>query len=281
MWRARHSVVLLMAGLHGSGRMNDDGRVMPARRFPWITTLCSGTRIFLLLKRWHLSGSQEREMQRWRRTLWWCSGLSHCQDVSVREYAVRYRWIGLLLTVAGFRSPHGPVSDLTALEKNMTVAEVFRTAGLSPLGPVPWGTQVPECSPGVYVIARVREPEGGCAPCTLPFIELIPSNLVLDMEHERKRWLPHEPVIYIGRTTRTIRERVRKFYRHKCGKPAPHAGGQVIKLLHCDLRVYWSPAPDPVQSEENMICAFAKQAGQQPFANGNTCGKKKRIQRLE
>ena len=163
----------------------------------------------------------------------------------------------------------------------MTVAEVFRVAGLSPHGPVAWGTQVPECSPGVYVVARVRDPEAGCAPCALPFIEPIPSNLVLDMEYERKRWLKHEPVIYIGRTTRTIRERVRKFYRHKCGKPAPHAGGQVIKLLRCDLWVYWSPASDPVQSEDDMICAFAKPVGQQPFANGNIRGKNKRIQRLE
>jgi hypothetical protein len=163
----------------------------------------------------------------------------------------------------------------------MTVAEVFRTAKLSPLGPVPWGTQVPERTPGVYVIARVRDPEAGCIPRPLPFMEPLPSNLVLDMEYERKRWLPHEPIIYIGRTTRTIRERLGRFYRHKCRKPAPHAGGQVIKLLHCDLWVYRSPAPDPMKSERDMIRAFIKQVGQEPFANGDSPWRKRRIQCLD
>jgi hypothetical protein len=213
--------------------------------------------------------------------LWWWRGLLHCEDVPVRGYARRYRWIGILVTGAGIRWSHGPVSDLIALGKNMTVAEVFRAAELSPHGPVPWGTQVQECSPGVYVVARVRDPEAGCAPCALPFIEPIPSNLVLDMEYERKRWLPHEPVIYVGRTTRTIRERVRKFYRHKCGKPAPHAGGQVIKLLHCDLWVYWLPAPDPIKAEREMIRVFKRHAGQEPFANGKKRLEKKRLQCLE
>ena len=56
------SVVLLMAGLHGFGQMNVDGRVMPARRFRCIATLFSSTRMFPTLKLWLLSGRQGQEM---------------------------------------------------------------------------------------------------------------------------------------------------------------------------------------------------------------------------
>ena len=130
------------------------------------------------------------------------------------------------------------------------------------------------------MVARVGDAAVGCHPSGLPRIDHLPTDFILDLEYERKRWLPDEPIIYIGASTRSIHKRVREFYRHKCGNSAPHAGGQVIKLLHCDLWVYWSPASDPVQSEDDMICTFAKRVGQQPFANGNTRGKK-RIQRLE
>jgi hypothetical protein len=170
----------------------------------------------------------------------------------------------------------------------LTVAEIFTKANLSPRGPVPWGTQVAESSVGVYVVARVGDPTVGCNVCALQFIDFanpfdnlnnpIPP-LDLDPEYERQRWLQNEPVVYIGQTTdQTIQERVRQFYRHKCGNPSPNAGGQVIHLLRCDMWVYWSPADNPYDTEQTMLCTFKEQVGQEPFANGWS-GKRKRIRR--
>ena len=166
------------------------------------------------------------------------------------------------------------------MDASMTVTEIFRKANLSPLGPVPWGTQVPELCAGVYVVARVGDPYGGCKSCVLPFIDQLPPNIDVDLESERQRWLPNEPIVYIGQTTdQTLAKRIRQFYRHKCGDSRPHAGGQVVKLLRCNLWVYWSPATDPLESERTMILAFKNQAGQEPFANWDGKQQRRRIRR--
>ena len=158
------------------------------------------------------------------------------------------------------------------MDTNLTVTEAFRNAKLSPSKPVRWETletcisDLPQ-SKGVYVVARVGDPNLGCEVCDLPFRYPLPPNLVLDFEYERQRWLSNEPVLYIGGTTRTVRERVREFYVHKVGEKRPHKGGEVVKLLACDEWVYWSPADDPEDSELVMICAFRNKVGQLPFAN--------------
>jgi hypothetical protein len=164
----------------------------------------------------------------------------------------------------------------------LTVTEVFRTANLSLQDdPVPWGTRVSDLprSKGVYVVARVGDPNLGCKACAPPFVDPLPENLVLDLEYERQRWLPNEPVLCIGGTTRTICKRIGDFYDHEVGNKSPHAGGQVVKLLKCDQWVYWSPTTDPMESEKAMISAFKKQMHHLPFANGEH-GKPKRIRCL-
>ena len=126
------------------------------------------------------------------------------------------------------------------MDASLTVAEIFKNANLSPRGPVRWGTQVSESGAGIYVVARVGDATVGCKACALPFIDFANpydnlkyplSPLDLDLEYERKRWLPNEPVLYIGKTDRPIHKRVGEFYRHKCGDTSPHAGGQVVKLF--------------------------------------------------
>ena len=101
---------------------------------------------------------------------------------------------------------------------------------------------MPESNAGVYVVARVGDPKADCTPCALRFIDPLPPGIDLDLEYERQRWLPSESIIYIGKTDRPIRKRVSEFHTHRCGDKSPHAGGQVIKLLKCDLWVYWSAA---------------------------------------
>ena len=146
----------------------------------------------------------------------------------------------------------------------MTVTELFDAAKLSPLGPVRWGTPIAESSKGVYVVALVGEANLGCQDAE--FLE----------PPEQERWLPNEPVVYIGQTTtQTLAKRVGQFYLHKYGDKRPHYGGQAVKLLlhprspwhPCDLWVYWSPASDPRGSERTMIDAFKERVGRLPFAN--------------
>ena len=148
----------------------------------------------------------------------------------------------------------------------MTVADLFEAARLSPLGPVGWGTAIPMTEKGgVYVVALVAEAGlvgGGLAE----FLD--PS--------EQKRWLPNQPVVYIGQTTtQTLAKRLEQFYRHEYGDKSPHRGGQALKLLlkppvpwsPIALWVYWSAATDPKASESTMIEAFKNKVGRLPFAN--------------
>ncbi len=145
------------------------------------------------------------------------------------------------------------------LPTSLTVAEIFNVASLSPRGPVRWGTPISEAGAGVYVVALVGEANAQLdCPVYADYLE----------EPERLRWLPKQPVIYIGQTTRgTLAKRVSQFYSHRYGQKAPHRGGQALKLLRCDLWVYWSPTSDPRGSELTMISAFKEEVGQKPFAN--------------
>jgi len=156
----------------------------------------------------------------------------------------------------------------------LTVAEIFREVNLSPRDPVRWGTQMSEPRPGVYVVARVGDSTVGCKACDLRFKDPLPP--VRDLKYEQQRWLPNEPALYIGQTTRALGKRIRQFYGHKVGEKGPHAGGQVVKLLGCELWVYWSPTTHPKKYEKAMISAFEKRMGKLPFANGEH-GKSKRI----
>jgi len=164
------------------------------------------------------------------------------------------------------------------MEADLTVAEVFGKANLWPCGPVRWGTQISESRAGVYVVARVADPTISVADgVPLPFIDPLPPDLDVVPDFERQRWLPNEPIVYIGQTGRSIHTRLGAFYRQKCGDRSPHAGGQVVKLLQCDLWVYWLPATRPRDSEQAMIRAFKEQLGREPFANWD--GKRRRRRR--
>ena len=87
----------------------------------------------------------------------------------------------------------------------MTVQDLFAAAHLTQEGPVSWGEAVEERRPGVYVIALTSNPRDAA-----PDIELtcVP-------EAERDHWLVQQPVIYIGRATRSLRNRLAQFHRHK------------------------------------------------------------------
>lgn len=168
----------------------------------------------------------------------------------------------------------------------MTVNDVFKAAGLTPSSPIRWNMEstldvssLPD-RPGVYVVARIGSPDEPCIPCELRL--RIPSALVLNSTEETNRWLPYEPVVYIGQATgQTLQKRLKQFHRHQCGQPSPHAGGQVVKLLTCKLWIYWSEATNPRGCEQTMIDAFKKRLGKNPFANAHRGrGHGRRIRRV-
>jgi putative transcriptional regulator len=140
----------------------------------------------------------------------------------------------------------------------VTVRQLFGAAGLPVFGPVSWDTTVNEKRPGVYVIATVANPDDNVSPVVA--VDLPPMVA--------SRWLPCQPVLYIGQTSRSLKTRISEFYRHKHGARGPHKGGQDLKLLmNCPLSVYWSPTERAVESEEKMIEAFVATTNHLPFGN--------------
>ncbi|HET9178325.1 MAG TPA: hypothetical protein VFQ24_08200 [Terriglobia bacterium] len=133
---------------------------------------------------------------------------------------------------------------------------------------------------GVYVIARTHRLDTGCRPCELALRRPIPAYLEIDRDYELKRWLRYEPIIYIGKTNQPVSNRIRQFYRHRCGARSPHAGGQILLLLDCERWVYWSRSPNPRESEKKMLQAFKEQAGQRPYANFDGNRRQARIKHL-
>lgn len=140
----------------------------------------------------------------------------------------------------------------------MTVRQVFGLVGLSPMGPVPWLTPIPETRYGVYVVALTKDPDGVC------FDPVCIDHL---SEVERDKWNLDEPVLYIGMTDRPLSERVGEFYNHVYGNPSPHSGGQRLLLLDCPRWVYWSPADKALIDEKAMIREFKRLIGRFPYAN--------------
>jgi hypothetical protein len=139
----------------------------------------------------------------------------------------------------------------------ITVTDLFAAAGLMPCGPVPWGTVVPERQPGVYVVAAVAGRNDDCDGIDVPYLKA----------EVAARWNPSQPVIYIGRTRRSLLRRIREFNKHVHGEQRPHRGGQDAKLLTCPLWVFWSPTDEAAAAEDKMIERFKKEVGRLPFAN--------------
>lgn len=121
-------------------------------------------------------------------------------------------------------------------------------------------------TPGVYVVIR---------PASTPptFLVANPAGWLLGdptvaQTVLHSRWVPGEPVIYIGKAT-DLRARLYLYRRHGQGKPVRHWGGRLIWQLadSAELLVAWKPVPDPRTVEKTMISEFEMRHGNLPFAN--------------
>jgi hypothetical protein len=166
-------------------------------------------------------------------------------------------------------SPSIPLSTIHIRKEHQSICDcrddrkcysnrIVQRGKLSPCGPLPWGTSIPDKSPGIYVVALTGD--ANASSCEIDADYLEPS--------ERRRWIPNQPIIYIGQATRqTLTKRLGQFYRHKYDAKSPHRGGRAVKLLTCNLWVYWSQCANPRDIEHIMLDAFIKQVGQLPFGN--------------
>jgi putative transcriptional regulator len=140
----------------------------------------------------------------------------------------------------------------------ITVKQLFNVAELPVCGPVRWKDErVPDKQPGVYVVATVSCPDDEVG---MEDVAGLPTKVA-------RRWVPSQPILYVGETTRPLSTRIDEFYRHKYGAKSPHRGGQDVKLLDCPLWIYWSPTERPVDAEKSMIWAFVDRVGYRPFGN--------------
>ena len=110
---------------------------------------------------------------------------------------------------------------------------------------------IPEVGPGVYVIKITGSGESATRNLT---------------DAQRRHWCDDQDIVYIGRS-KHLRRRLRDFYRHQWGNSRPHRGGQDVKLLRCDLLVFWGSTLDYASAEKAMIEAFTLVVGRRPFAN--------------
>ena len=165
-----------------------------------------------------------------------------------------------------------------------TITKLFKQTGLTFSGQVGWGQFINSRACGFYVVALtndidkltcINEPNFN-DNAIRQWIELIKlggkqikldnkvANLTSIKQRLRQFWLPDETIIYIGKAgpnkKRTIRERVKEYYKTKLGCDAPHAGGHWINTLQniTSLNVFFSEYSelDIDDKEEQLISYF-------------------------
>jgi transcription elongation factor GreA len=154
-------------------------------------------------------------------------------------------------------------------------SELMRSLDLLVDGPVRWGAPVPSRAPGVFVV----ELPGGADvapidPAALRrWLERVP-DLALDGQRPTVQqlsrrvaedWIPGQPVLYVGRSTKSIGARLAGMYATPLGDARPSSAGHYLKTLSApgDLRVWWAETEAHEEYEDALLSAV----GAKPFAN--------------
>jgi len=152
-------------------------------------------------------------------------------------------------------------------------SEVMRSLGLLVDGPVRWGNAVPSRAPGVFVVdlpgGLERAPIDNLA--VTRWLARVPT-LQLDGEPTTAQalgrrlaefWLPGEPILYVGRSTRSIGARVAALYATPLGDAKPHPGGHWLKALAAlsNLRIWWAETEAHEEYEDALLAEVRARAG--------------------
>ena len=153
--------------------------------------------------------------------------------------------------------------------------DLLRSLGLSVDGPARWGAPVPSRAPGIIVV----ELPGGAdsAPIDLQalrrWIDRVPS-LMIDgaqptpqvlQKRLASEWSAGQPILFVGRSTRAIGQRLSAIYNTTLGDVKPTSAGHWLKTLSKlgDLRVWWAETPAFEEYEDALLGAI----GTKPWAN--------------
>ena len=83
------------------------------------------------------------------------------------------------------------------------------------------------------------------------------------------RWVPGAHVVYIGKASTSLQQRLTAYRRHGQGAPVGHWGGRLVwQVANPEYVVAWKVTEDePREVERRMIAAFVAEYGRRPFAN--------------
>jgi transcription elongation factor GreA len=159
-------------------------------------------------------------------------------------------------------------------------ADLMRSLGLLVHGPQVWATPPSGRAPGVFVVELPASPER--APidsgAVRRWLEHVPQ-LTLDGSRPAppalaarlaEFWLPGEPVLFVGRSSRSVGQRLAAIYATPLGDARPSALGYWLKTLSVlrHIRVWWAATDAHEEYEDALLEEIAaRNDGRLPFAN--------------
>jgi hypothetical protein len=167
-----------------------------------------------------------------------------------------------------------------SLHEPLGAGDLMRSLGLLVDGPAVWGAPVRSSSAGLFVV------EAPDAPEKVPldhkalrgWLERVPS-LRLDGAPTTAHalaarlgsfWVPRQPILFVGRSTRSLGARLGALYATALGDSKPHPGGYWLKTLSIlpSLRIWWAETAAHEEYEDALLAEFAAKTGAPlPFAN--------------
>ncbi len=159
-----------------------------------------------------------------------------------------------------------------------STSDLLRSLGLSVDGPARWGNPVASRAAGVFV---VELPGGADSPpidmiSVRRWVERVPAML-LDGEPSTAQevarqlaafWLPGEPILYVGRSAKSIGARVGSMYATELGDARPYPAGHWLKTLSVltSMRVWWAETNAHEEYEDALLAAVAGRASPEAIA---------------
>jgi transcription elongation factor GreA len=158
--------------------------------------------------------------------------------------------------------------------------ELMRSLGLMVDGPARWERPVISRVPGVFV---VELPGGATDPpidyaAVRRWVERVPGMTIEGeratapalADRLRSFWLPGEPILYIGRSAKTLGGRLAAAYATPLGDARPSSAASWLRVLsvQADLRIWWAETEAHEEYEDALLTAVAERNdGRPPFAN--------------
>jgi hypothetical protein len=155
-----------------------------------------------------------------------------------------------------------------------SVTAMLAVADLTHLETARWGVRPTFDGAGVYLVALAEQPNIRAGLASAPLARQrvrqpldVRPELTVDGERPdveqllarlAKLWLSEETILYIGRASASVSNRVMAYYNTPLGASAPPAGGWPIKTLGglSNICVHVAATADPARAEEAMIDAF-------------------------